>query len=120
MVEQSKPLLFFLVGLASVFIIISGIRGLAFILNPILLSLVITITVLPLPAWFAKRGMPGWLSLVMTFLVVLGMLGLVLALVFFGIAQLGDVVPTLQATTITEPATIIEGTPDELIGIQVS
>ena len=49
-IEQSKPLLYFLVGLASIFIIIAGIRDLAFILNPILLSLVITITILPLPA----------------------------------------------------------------------
>ena len=120
MVEQSKPLLFFLVGLASVFIIIAGIRDLAFILNPILLSLVITVTVLPLPAWFAKRGVPGWVSLVLTFLIVLGMLGLVLALVFFGMAQLGEFVPTLQTVTITEPTSLIEGAPEEIIGIQIS
>lgn len=97
MVEQSKPLLFFLVGLASVFIIIAGIRDLAFILNPILLSLVITVTLIPLPGWFSRRGVPGWLSLVLTFLVVLGMIGLVLLLVFVGLAQLNRVVPTLAA-----------------------
>lgn len=115
MVEQSKPLLFFLVGLASVFIIIAGIRDLAFILNPILLSLVITITVLPLPAWFSKRGIPGWLSLILTFLVVLGMIGLVLLVIFLGMAQLTEVLPTLQASAaISGSTSSIEAQASEL------
>ena len=118
MVEQSKPLLYFLVGLASVFIIIAGIRDLAFILNPILLSLVITITVIPLPAWFSKRGVPGWMSLVLTFLVVLGMIGLVLFLVFVGMAQLNEVVPALRAAAATEASAAIEETQSDVLGIQ--
>ena len=77
MVEQSKPFIYLLVGLASVFIIISGIQNLAFILNPILLSIVITIALIPVPGWFARRGVPGWLSLVLTFVLVLGFIGLV-------------------------------------------
>lgn len=120
MVEQSKPLLVFLIGLASIFIIIAGIRDLAFILNPILLSLVITITVIPLPAWFAKRGVPGWLSLVLTFVVVLGLLGLILFLVFVGMAQLSEIIPTLQEVTASESASIVEGAEGEFAGIQLS
>lgn len=120
MIEQSKPLLIFLVGLASVFIIIGGIRDLAFILNPILLSLVITITVIPLPAWFAKRGVPGWMSLVLTFLVVLGMIGLILLLVFVGTAQLTEVIPTLQSAASSNTATIVESNQYEIVGIQIS
>lgn len=116
MVEQSKPLLYFLVGLASVFIIIAGIRDLAFILNPILLSLVITITILPLPAWFAKRGVRGWMSLVLTFLVVLGTIGLVLFLVFIGLAQLTEVVPTLRAAAV-EADSAVEQAQYEVLGV---
>jgi predicted PurR-regulated permease PerM len=108
MVEQSKPLLYLLVGLASVFIIVAGIRDLAFILNPILLSIVITITVIPLPGWFARRGLPGWLSLVLTFVVVLGMVGLVLLLLFVGMAQLGDVVPALRRAAAGDTAAVVE------------
>jgi predicted PurR-regulated permease PerM len=108
MVEQSKPLLYLLVGLASVFIIIAGIRDLAFILNPILLSLVITITVIPLPGWLARRGLPGWLSLVLTFVVVLGMVGLVLLLLFVGMAQLGDVIPALRRAAASDTAAVVE------------
>jgi predicted PurR-regulated permease PerM len=118
MVEQSKPLLFFLVGLASIFIIIAGIRDLAFILNPILLSVVITITLLPLPAWFGKRGVPGWLSLVLTFLVVLGVIGLVLLIIFIGMAQLAEVLPTLRLAALGADTAIAESQND-LLGLQL-
>lgn len=119
MVEQSKPLLFFLVGLASVFIIIGGIRELAFILNPILLSIVITITVIPLPAWFAKRGVPGWMSLVLTFLVVIGTIGLILLLVFIGMAQLNEVIPALREATVSEASSVVEETQGSIMGVQI-
>lgn len=98
MVEQSKPLLYFLIGLASAFIIISGIRELSFILSPILLSIVITIAVLPLPGYFSKRGVPGWLSLVLALLVILGIIGLVLLIIFIGMTQLGGVLSGLRTT----------------------
>ncbi len=120
MVEQSKPLLYFLVGLASIFIIISGIRGLAFILNPILLSLVITITVLPLPGWFSRRGVPGWMSLVLTFLVVLGTIGLVLLLVFVGLTQLTEVVPTLRQAAIIEADATITDSQTDILGVKIN
>ncbi len=116
MVEQSRPLLYFLVGLAAVFIIIAGIRDLAFILNPILLSVVITITLIPLPAWFGKRGVPGWLSLVLTFLVVLAILGLVLLIIFIGMAQLADVVPTLRQAAFEADAAM--DTQGDVLGLQ--
>ncbi len=109
MVEQSKPFIYLLVGVASVFIIISGIQNLAFILNPILLSLVITIALIPVPGWLARRGVPGWLSLVLTFVIVLGFIGLVLLLVFFGLARLAEVLPSLQ--------TSVAANGDELINL---
>ena len=102
--------------MASVFIIIAGIRNLAFILNPILLSLVITITLLPLPSWFAKRGIPGWLSLVLTFLVVLAVIGLILLMIFFGMAQLNEVIPTLRLTAASSTVTNAQS---EVMGVQI-
>lgn len=115
--EQSRPLIIFLVGLASVFIIIAGIRDLAFILNPILLSVVITITLIPLPAWFGKHGVPGWLSLVFTFLVVLAILGVVLLIIFIGMAQLAEVMPTLRDVAVEADAAI--NSQDDLLGVQI-
>jgi AI-2 transport protein TqsA len=78
----------YLVGLASIFVILFGIRGTASIINPILLAAMITITVLPLPGALTKRGLPGWLSLVLTILMVVVILGLVMALVFFSVTRL--------------------------------
>ena len=83
----------YLVGLASVFVILFGIRGTASIINPILLAAVITITVLPVPSRLAKRGVPGWLSLVLTILLVVLILGLVIATVFFSVTKLSTELP---------------------------
>ncbi len=88
MSRQNPRLAVALVAIASVFIIMFGIRASAVILNPILLAMVITITALPLPNKLAQRGLPGWLSLVLTVLAVVGVLVLVIALVFVGVTKL--------------------------------
>ena len=82
-----RPVIY-LVGVASIFVIMFGIRASAYILNPILLAAVITITVLPIPSRLTKRGLPGWLSLVLSILVVVFALGLVILTVFFSISRL--------------------------------
>lgn len=100
-----------LVGLAAFFVILFGIRASASIINPILLALVITVTVLPVPSRLTKRGMPGWLALVLTILMVVLILGLVIATVFFSIAQLATSIPdymssaSQQAASTTDSAT---------------
>jgi predicted PurR-regulated permease PerM len=81
-------LVIYLVGAASIFLILFGIRASAYIINPILLAVVITITVLPVPSRLKKRGMPGWLALVLTILMVVLILGLVIWTVFFSITSL--------------------------------
>ena len=118
MVEQSKPFIYLLIGLASIFIIIAGIQDLAFILNPILLSVVITIALIPVPGWFARRGMPAWLSLVLTFVLVLAFIGVVLLLVFFGLAQLAEVLPSLQAG-VTAEEELLDYIPRTLFGYRL-
>ncbi|MFN2170519.1 MAG: AI-2E family transporter, partial [Candidatus Promineifilaceae bacterium] len=70
MKELSGRLVIYLVGAACIFIILFGIRASAYILNPILLAIVITITVLPIPGLLKQRGLPGWLALVLTILTV--------------------------------------------------
>jgi predicted PurR-regulated permease PerM len=83
----------YLVAAASIFVILFGIRGSAQIINPILLAAVITITVLPLPSRLTKRGMPGWLALVLSILMVVVILGLIIATVFFSITKLSTDLP---------------------------
>jgi len=83
----------YVVAAACIFIILFGIRGSAYILNPILLAAVITITVLPIPGRLKKRGLPGWLSLVLTIIVVVAMLGLVILVIFLSVTALAQDLP---------------------------
>jgi len=92
--NTSNRLVIYLVGLASIFLILFGIRASASIIDPILLAAVITITVLPIPSRLTKRGMPGWLALVLSILMVVVLLGLVIATIFFSISRLTTDLPT--------------------------
>jgi predicted PurR-regulated permease PerM len=94
----SNRLVVFLVGGAAFFLILFGIRGTADIINPILLAAVITITVLPIPSRLTKRGVPGWLALVLSILMVVLLLGLVIATVFFSVTKLSTELPTYMAS----------------------
>ncbi len=87
----------YLVAFAAVFVILFGIRGSASIINPILLAAVITITVLPIPGRLKKRGLPGWLSLVLTILLVVVILLLVIFTVFFSVTKLSTEIPVYLA-----------------------
>jgi len=93
----------YLVAVASIFVILFGIRGPAQIINPILLAAVITITVLPVPSRLTKRGMPGWLALVLSILMVVVILGLIIATVFFSITKLSTDLPQYMSSA-TEQA----------------
>jgi predicted PurR-regulated permease PerM len=99
-----------MVGLAAFFLILFGIRASASIINPILLALVITITVLPIPSRLKKRGMPGWLALVLTILMVVLVLGLVIVTVFFSIAQLSTSLPAYLSSASQQAASDVPST----------
>lgn len=107
----SSRLVLYLVGAASVFIILAGFRDLAPILNPVLLALVITVTVLPVPGWLTRRGVPGWASLVLTILLVVLILALVIATVFLSITSLFRELPAYLASASTQ---VNESMPDWL------
>ena len=95
--NQSGRLVIYLVGIASIFVILFGIRGMASIINPILLAAVITVTVLPIPGRLTRRGMPGWLAMVLTILAVVLLLALVILTVFFSFTKLAVELPAYMA-----------------------
>jgi AI-2 transport protein TqsA len=95
-------LVMYLIAGASVFLILFGIRGSASIITPILLAMVITITVLPIPSRLTKRGMPGWLSMVVSILLVVLVLGLMIATVFFSVTKLTTELPTYMDSASTQ------------------
>ena len=93
----SNRLVVYLVGFAAVFIILFGIRASASIINPILLALVITITILPIPGRLTNRGLPGWLAMVVSILIVVLLLGLIIVTVFFSVTKLSTELPIYLA-----------------------
>jgi AI-2 transport protein TqsA len=115
----SSRLTVYLVGAAAIVIILFGIRSSASIINPILLAAVITITVLPIPSRLTKRGMPGWLALVLTILMVVLILGLVIATVFFSITKLTTELPTYMASASQQASADLSSTTDSETSTQV-
>jgi len=113
----SDRLPIYLVSLAALFIVLFGIRATAPILNPILLAMVITITVLPIPGHLTRRGLPGWLALVLTILVVVLVLALVIATVFFSVTKLAIELPAYLADA---TATASQEAPSEVTGSEAS
>ncbi|MBE2225197.1 MAG: hypothetical protein IAF02_26905, partial [Anaerolineae bacterium] len=87
---KSYPFVFLLVGFASIFIISWGIKASAVILNPILLAAVITVVVLPMPQKLTKRGLPTWLSFVVSLFLVVGSIAVVIFLIFVSFSNMVD------------------------------
>lgn len=91
--RTARPIYFLLAG-ASLFIIMFGIKETAVIINPILLAMIITIAVLPLPGKLAKRGISNKLALVLTILIVVGVILTVMFLFGFGIYRVMQDLPS--------------------------
>jgi AI-2 transport protein TqsA len=116
----SGRLVIYLVGAASIFVILFGIRGSASIINPILLAAVITITVLPVPSRLTKRGMPGWLALVVSILLVVVLLGLVIATVFFSITKLSTELPKYMSGASEQASQDLSSTTTSETSVQIN
>jgi predicted PurR-regulated permease PerM len=117
--RPQSNLVIYLVALASIFVILFGIRGSADIINPILLAAVITITVLPIPSRLTKRGMPGWLALVVSILMVVLLLALVIATVFFSITKLSTELPANMASAAQQASADLSATTDSATSAQI-
>ena len=97
MTEQGKLPVYLVVSLASIFIIMLGIKLTASIINPILLAVIITIAVMPLTQRLMRRGMSGKKALVITILVVLGVILLLVVMVGGSIYALKLQIPSYAA-----------------------
>jgi len=109
----------YLVALASIIVILFGVRASASILNPILLAAVITITVLPVPSQLSKRGVPGWLSLVLSILMVVLILVLVIATVFFSVTKLATELPMYLEQGAAQASEDLSSVNEATVSIQI-
>jgi AI-2 transport protein TqsA len=115
----SNRLVVYLVGGAAIFVILFGIRASASVINPILLAAVITITVLPVPSRLTKRGLPGWLAMVLSILMVVLLLGLVIFTVFFSVTKLATELPAYMASASQQASADLSTTPDTETSAQI-
>jgi predicted PurR-regulated permease PerM len=97
MQERAQSYLQFLLGLASVVIIIAGMRAIATVLNPILTALFIVIISLPLARRLETRGLRRGAAVAITILAVIGAFADVLLLIASALAQFTANLPTLKA-----------------------
>jgi len=91
---SSRQLGFGIIVAAALIILLWGIRGLAGILNPILLAAVITITLLPVPNALQKRGMKSGRALLLTILLVVVVIVGFTWLILGSISKMDDQIPT--------------------------
>jgi AI-2 transport protein TqsA len=95
-----------LVAVAAVMIIFWGVRSLAFILTPLLVAMVITICILPLPGRLMKKGMKPGLALILTILIVVAVLALTCFIVVASVGKLAGLLPTYTANLAAQPGLI--------------
>ena len=71
-----KPILQYLVGAAAVVIIVTGLKAGAGMLNQVLLAFLLSMCIIPLPAWLIKKGISRGLAITISLIViVIGGLG---------------------------------------------
>lgn len=93
---ELSPNLRLLLGGGGLVLIVAGMRAAASILNPLLLALVIALTLAPLLGWLKRKGLPSWLALLITILVIVGGGLFLVAFIGFSVDQLTTQVPNYQ------------------------
>jgi AI-2 transport protein TqsA len=85
-----------LLGTAGAVVVLAGMRGVAGLLGPVFLALMLTVTVSPLGTWLRRHGWPVWTATLATVTAVYAiLLGLGGALAV-SVAQLIKLMPTYQ------------------------
>ena len=93
-----------IVGVIGVVILGTGIRGAAGIVAPTMLSLVLTIAVLPVGAWARRHGWPSWLATLFALVTAYAILAVLLFGTIICLVKLVDVLPqyTKDAQALTD------------------
>jgi predicted PurR-regulated permease PerM len=93
-----------ILGVIGVVIIGIGIRGAAGIVAPTMLSLVLTIAVLPVGTWARRHGWPGWLATLFALVTAYAILLVLLVGTIICLVKLVDLLPqyTKDAQSLTD------------------
>ena len=86
----------YLIGGASVIILIAGLKIGADLINPILFAMLLAICIAPLPEWFGKKGLSKGLSLELSFVIIIGIGLLTTYLLANSISGLSESLPLYE------------------------
>ena len=90
---QKRSITPLLIGVASLVLIVAGLKTLSGLLSPILLSLFIVLVTYPIMMWLERRGFPHWLAYTIVLFIVLGVGAFFVLFFTISFEQLSDVVP---------------------------
>jgi len=95
--ENSSPVFRFLLAAGGGVLLIAGLRAATSIVNPFLMALIFAFVFGPTIGWLRKKGLPGWLALLVTIFLIF--VGAILLLIFLGTAldELLKALPTYQS-----------------------
>jgi predicted PurR-regulated permease PerM len=86
-----------LLGCATIVVVVAGLRGVADIVGPVFLALMLTVTVSPLTGWLRGRGVPVWLAAAAAILTTFAILVLLGGALVVSLYRLVDLLPEYQA-----------------------
>ncbi len=100
MVQNSRHVGYFFMVMASVVIVLAGIKLAAVIVVPFLLSVFIAIILAPLFEWLKSLGLPAILAIVMVMFFLVGIIGMVTVLVGNSVQDFSSNLPLYEAKLI--------------------
>lgn len=112
MVEEKKtgggpmPLLRGMLIATALIILLLGMRAAQDLLAPIFLDAVLAILFTPLLRWLERKGLPGWLALIVLTLILVAFLLLLIFVVVISLSQLETRLPVYQALLIQRLAAL--------------
>ena len=93
MKTQKRSITSLLIGVASLVLIVAGLKAMSGLLSPILLSLFIVLVTYPIMTWLQRRGVPHWLAYAIVLLIVLSVGAFFIFFFTISFEQLSDVLP---------------------------
>jgi AI-2 transport protein TqsA len=98
-----------LLGLASLVVVVAGLRAFGGVLGPVFLGLVLILTVAPMASALRRRGLPGWLGVVVTvvaaYAILLGFVGCL----GYAVAEVAGLLPTYAGRVDTLLSSVTAG-----------
>ena len=102
MKTQKRSITSLLVGVASLVLIVAGLKAMSGLLSPILLSLFIVLVTYPIMTWLKRRGFPYWLAYTIVLFIVLSVGAFFVLFFTISLEQLSGVLPNYVSQTETQ------------------